>query len=62
MRLGVVLKSIGEVISWSFGVVAGNRVVLGSLGVVGRGSLRSRVILRYLGGAARGSASCGVIL
>jgi hypothetical protein len=61
-HFGVVFASFSGVISRNLGVVAGNRVVLGSLGVVGRGSLRSRVILRYLGGAARGSASCGVIL
>jgi hypothetical protein len=61
-HFGVVFASFSGVISRNLGVVAGNRVVLGSLGVVGRGSLRSRVVLRYLGGAARGSASCGVIL
>ncbi len=60
MRLGVVLKSIGEVISWSFGVVAGHRVVLGSLGVVGWSSIRSPVAIQYLGGVVLGNH--GVVL
>ena len=51
---GVVLGSLGVVarwsvscgvVNWSLGVVAGCRVVLGSLGVVSWG-IRSRVVLR----------------
>jgi hypothetical protein len=60
MRLGVVLKSIGEVISWSFGVVAGHRVVLGSLGRVGWSRLRSLVAIQYLDGVVLGNY--GVVL
>jgi hypothetical protein len=52
-RFGVAFDRVGGVISWSIGVVAGNRVVLRFLGGV---VLRCRggVVLRYLGGVTRG--------
>jgi hypothetical protein len=49
-RFGVPFDRFGGVKNWSIGVVAGNGVVLGSIGVKGWGSIRSRVVLRCLGG------------
>jgi hypothetical protein len=60
VRLGVVLTCFGDVISWGFGVVAGHRVVLGSLGVVGWDSIRSLLAIQYLGGVVLGNR--GVVL
>jgi hypothetical protein len=68
----------GRVVVWHFGVVFDRYggVIRSSVGVVGWGSIRSRVVLRCLGGVvtrgrvtlsgvgveSRGSVSCGITL
>jgi hypothetical protein len=53
-RFCIAFDRFGGELSWRIGVVAGSRIQIGRIGIVGWCSIRSRVVLRYLGGVARG--------